>query len=491
MSRVLQRGCPLRSLAILVALAVPISARSQAPDPILGTWLGTAGCPDNRTVFGLDVRASSDGTLTARLTLEAMNTFGEPLSSFTAKGAGRYALPDLGLELTLDGSTLRGTLANGAPIELSRSHTLPTDAPLPTDLPIGPDLAWELQLGSAAWSTPAARETVIYLGTTGGVLHAVNATDGSLAWTAPIGRPMFGAPLATDTGVFVVADDGYLHARAPDDGRELWRHDLGDARVPRVLPHPSVYDYDHDAPTPVLANGVLYVGSADGALHAVDAATGAQVWRAPAKGKVRASAAVCGDRIVFGTLDGELACVERASGRDVWRKDAAGGVTSAPTLLGGRLVVGTRGSVLAGLDPATGETSWRIGFWGSWVESSPVELGDGLAVVGSSDLRRVLAFDPRDGRAVWRADVFGWSWGRPIVRGDVVLVATTGVAPYSIRHVAALTGLDRRTGKLLWRRPFARPEGAFCWGYAGGGALVADRYVVADLSGVLRALALD
>lgn len=489
MSRDLQRGRSLLRLATLLALAIPLPARPQAPDPILGTWLGTAGRPDNRTVFGLDVRATPDGTLTARLTLEAMNYFGEPLPSFVAKGGGAYGVPDLGIELVLEGATLRGTLAGGAPIELARRERLPSDAPIPMELPLGPKIAWEFQLGAPVWSTPAVRESDVYVGTAGGVLHAVSAKDGTLAWTAPIGRPMFGAPLAAEHAVFVVADDGYLHARARDDGHELWRHDLGDARVPRLLPHPSVYDYDHDAPTPVLADGVLYVGSADGAFHAVDAATGAPLWRATAKGKVRASAAVCGDHIVFGTLDGELACVERATGRDVWRKDAAGAVTSTPTLLGDRLVVGTRGSVLAGLDVATGEPRWRIGFWGSWVESSPVELGDGLAVVGSSDLRRVLAFDPRDGRAVWRADVFGWSWGRPVVREDVVIVATAGVAPYSIRHVAALTGLDRRTGKLLWRRPLARPEGAFCWGYAGGGVLAGDRFVVADLSGVLRALA--
>ena len=57
---------------------------------------------------------------------------------------------------------------------------------------------------------------------------------------------------------------------------------------------------------------------------------------------------------------------------------------------------------------------WRAPFWGSWVESSAVQY-ENLFYIGASDLRRVTCYDPTDGHVVWRTDVFGWNWGRPLV----------------------------------------------------------------------------
>ena len=194
------------------------------------------------------------------------------------------------------------------------------------------------------------------------------------------------------------------------------------------------------------------------------------------------------DAVVFGTLDGQVSMLERAQGDEIWKRDLQAPVTSSLAFLGDELVVGTRGSVLAGLHPATGATKWRLGFWGSWVESTPVTCGDGLACVGSSDLRRVLCFDPRDGRIVWRTDVFGWSWGRPLVHGDTIYVATGGVSPYDIRHVASLTALERKTGKIRWRSPVPRPPRSLHWGYASGAALDGDTLVIGGLDGTLQGL---
>jgi outer membrane protein assembly factor BamB len=219
----------------------------------------------------------------------------------------------------------------------------------------------------------------------------------------------------------------------------------------------------------------------------VNAANGERVWRVQAPGKIRATAAVHDVKVVLGTLDGWVIALDRATGGELWRRDVKGPVTSGLTFIGGKLVIGTRGSVLAALDPSSGETLWQESFWGSWVESSPVLGDDGIAFIGSSDLRRVTAFDSADGRFVWRTDVFGWSWGRPVVTDRTVYVASAGVMPYEIRHVAAFTALDRRTGKIRWRWPVAQPAGAMLWGFAAGATLDDETLVVGGLDGTLYA----
>ncbi len=483
-----QGAVALTLLALLLPSGAFAGAHAPLRDPIEGKWLGVAGSPGNTAAFGLDLHRDGSGALVGALYLDVLNLYGAPLPSFHVTPDGHYAVLELALDLSLDGPRLRGTLGGSkAPIELHRTHSLPSDARIPTGLPKGPGPRWRAQLGASIWGTVAIRDRVAYVGTAGGVFHAVNVDDGGLRWTFTAGRPIFGEALATEDAIYFVCDNGYLFKLDRANGQEKWRYDLGDARVPRVLPHPAVFDYDHDAPAPIAADGILYVGAGDGGFHAVKSATGERAWRFQAPGKIRATAAIRSDRVVLGTLDGWVVALDRASGNEVWRRDVKGAVTSGLTFFGEQLVIGTRGSLLASLDPATGEPRWKQSFWGSWVESTAVDGGDGLAYVGSSDLRRVTAFDPRDGHVAWRSDVFGWSWGRPALTPSAVYVATGGISPYEMRHVAAFTALDRANGKIRWRWPVAQPPGALHWGFAAGAVLDGDLLVVGGLDGTLYA----
>lgn len=471
--------------SILLAAAEMPAPTPAAPDPAEGKWLGTAGPPENQAVFGLDIKRDAQGALTGALYLDLINYYNAPLPSFHAE-AGKYTVPEFGLELTLKDGRLTGALGGKAPVELHRTDQLPSDPPVPEDSPRGPDPLWQTKLGSAIYATAAVHAGVAYVGTVGGVFHAVRLGDGSLAWTFSAGRPILGEALATDDAVYFTCDNGRLYKLDRATGKELWQYDLGDAQVPRILPHPAVYDYDHEAPMPVLADGVLYVGSGDGGFHAVRADTGQRVWRIDAPGKIRGTAAVHGPNAVFGTFDGPIVMVERATGREVWKFDSKAPVSSSPAVIGGKIIVGNRGSALYGINPANGERFWRTSWWGSWIESTAV-AADGLAYIGSSDYRRVTCFDPKDGRVVWRTDVFGWSWARPLVTAGTVYVATAGGSPYMIRQVAGLCALDRATGKIKWRRPVPEAAGAYLWGFAAGCALEGGTLVVGGLEGTLHA----
>lgn len=480
-------GSRVTLVAALALAALRAPALAGGRDPAEGKWLGTAGSGTNTARLGLELRRGPAGDLTGSLYLDLLNLYGSALPSLVVTADGHYQVPELGLDLALADGALRGTLGGKAPVELRRAATLPSDPPVPSKLPSGTGPRWTTQLGAPIWATAAVRDHVAYVGTAGGVVNAVDVRDGHLVWTFAAGRPVFGEALATADTLFVGCDNGYLFALERASGKERWRYDLGDARVSRVLPHTAVFDYDHEAPQPVLADGVLYLGAGDGGFHAVNAASGERVWRFDAPGKIRATAALGAERVFLGTLDGWVIALDRASGGEVWRRDVKGAVTSGLTSLGDALIVGTRGSLLAALDPATGETRWKQSFWGSWVESTAARPDGDLAYIGSSDLRRVTAFDPADGRLAWRTDVYGWSWGAPVVTASSVYVATAGIEPYEIRHVAAFTALDRTSGKIRWRWPVPRPPGLLVWGFAAGAAQDGETLVVGGLDGTLYA----
>jgi len=229
----------------------------------------------------------------------------------------------------------------------------------------------------------------------------------------------------------------------------------------------------------------VYVGSGDGSFHAVDAASGKRAWRFAAKGMVRDTALVDGPRVVFGTMDGILYALDRATGKEIWEKNLEMSVTSSPARIGDRLVVGTRASGLHALAPETGEELWKRSFWGSWVESTAVPFGD-FFYIGSSDLRRVTGYD-REGRILWRTDVFGSPWGRPAVTEKRVYIGAEGNSPYPVRNLGSFCALDRATGRIVWRWVSPDLPGVVQTGFVGGPALAGDLVVVAGLDGSLSA----
>src|SRR5215217_2424892 len=76
--------------------------------------------------------------------------------------------------------------------------------------------------------------------------------------------------------------------------------------------------------SPVLAGGVLYVGSGSfaartGTLYAIDAANGTERWSVNLTGFVTSSPAVANGLVYAGSMDGGFVAVDAATGAERWR----------------------------------------------------------------------------------------------------------------------------------------------------------------------------
>ncbi len=463
----------------LVALASNVGAAQQ--DPFEGKWLGQIGSPKERIEVGLEFKRLPDGQLGLLLTQPISNQFGADVGAVQRDG-DTVRSEALFLELTLKDGALTGHFPGPkSPAVLKRVDALPAEPPIPA-VPTGPEPRWQVRLGGQIFASPVVADGVVFIGTSGGVFNAVNARDGSFAWTFAAGCAIYGAA-AVDDAVYFGCDDGHLYKLDRKTGKQQWRYRLSDA-VSRVLPHPQVFAWEWQAPEPVVADGVVYLGAADGGFHAVDANTGARRWRFDTGAAIHNGAAIDGARVVVGSSDHFVYSLERASGKELWRVDTRAAIDATPVLHDGRVLVGNRGAGLYSLDAATGAEQWRLYFWGSWVESTPV-VADGTIYIGSSDLRRVSAIDPANGHVRRRTDVYGWSWGTPLVRGDRLYVGAAGGAPYFIEHKASFSTLDRHSGRLLTRRPL-HDTGGHQWGIAGSPVLAGENIVVATIAGALH-----
>ncbi len=208
------------------------------------------------------------------------------------------------------------------------------------------------------------------------------------------------------------------------------------------------------------------------------------MWRFATGDRIRTDAVVSGRNVVFGSFDHFVYAVDRKTGQQVWKANTYAEIDGSPALIDGKIVVGNHGSIVQALDPATGKLVWRRIWWGSAVESTPVEFG-GRIYIGASDLRRVTCLEPKNGRVVWRTDVYGWAWARPLVTEKIVYIGTGGSEPYQMRHLPSMTALDRKTGKIVWRWPMPKLPGVLTYGFAAPVVLGGNTLVIGGMDGTL------
>jgi outer membrane protein assembly factor BamB len=94
--------------------------------------------------------------------------------------------------------------------------------------------------------------------------------------------------------------------------------------------------------TPIVKDGLLYVGDLGGAIHCLDAATGTQVWKHETNDAIWGSLRLAGDRLYAGNLEGTVTVLRAGRRKEVLGEilmDAP--IYSAPAVYGDALYLAT------------------------------------------------------------------------------------------------------------------------------------------------------
>lgn len=160
------------------------------------------------------------------------------------------------------------------------------------------------------WATPidgiaqpvviAPGQRTLYTGTGAGTIYALDATTGTVQWSASVGAAVSASPALADGILYVPTADGPLVA-LDTAGTRLWEASTG-ARI---------------GVQPAVAGGVVYTGSDDGSVDAFDAAgcgapTCAALWSAETGNRITGAPAVSGGQLYVGTADGRLVAYARS-----------------------------------------------------------------------------------------------------------------------------------------------------------------------------------
>jgi outer membrane protein assembly factor BamB len=215
---------------------------------------------------------------------------------------------------------------------------------------------------------------------------------------------------------------------------------------------------------------VVYVGSDNGTVYAMNEATGAVSWSATLAGAVTGSPSVdpAVGLVIVGDASGTVTALSTATGAVVWTHAAGGSIGGSVTIIGGRAYVGSTNQHVYALDEVTGQPVWTQTTGGSIVTNGAIyytqfATAPSEYVVGASDgnlyymslsTGKVSKVVPIGGPIVGLSGAQGWidaSTSNGIVAGDKPgnvawkFKATAGYASAAtpLNGIVYVTGLDQ------------------------------------------------
>jgi outer membrane protein assembly factor BamB len=255
-------------------------------------------------------------------------------------------------------------------------------------------LRWSVQTGKALpknihpageWdlyaSSPVIVGSSIIIGAGDGNVYALDVTSGKERWRAKTNGKVRATPSVHDGVAVVGSFDGRVYAIDVATGKTRWVHHTSGDSIDLVK---AGYDRRAIQSTAAIADGLVFIGSRDDGFYAIDLATGARKWRQSHRSSwVVASPAVRDGKAYVGSSDAHfIHAIDVASGRELWRTPITMNTIASPVLAGDLLIVNTaqtnaaRGELLA-LDAGTGAIRWRLPFADA-VWSTPVVAGNEL-----------------------------------------------------------------------------------------------------------------
>lgn len=187
-------------------------------------------------------------------------------------------------------------------------------------------------------------------------------------WTFHAQSEIASSPAIVHGIVYVGSNDGKLYAIDQQTGEQKWEFTTG-SRVPS---------------SPAVADGLVYFLSYDGQFYAVNAGTGKLQWKFANPGERRfaakhihgsqpagetmpdpfdvylSSPAVWNGTVYFGSGDGNVYALDAATGALKWKFKTGDVVHASPAIAGGKLFIGSWDSYFYALDAATGKELWRF-----------------------------------------------------------------------------------------------------------------------------------
>ena len=276
------------------------------------------------------------------------------------------------------------------------------------------EFKWKFPVDGGIITKPIFDENNVYFGSEDSRLYSVTHRTGKINWTFDTSGPIRCSPKIAEGHIFIGSDDGSMYAVNILSSRRTWKVETGSPiRSTPFITSDYVYFGTEEGEllcvdfrgtvkwrfrarraitaSPIVTQGVVYVGSLNSTFYALDAKSGWVIWRyRMGKGSVSSPARV-ENLVIFGSADGVLYCLDAGSAKEIWRFKAEHQISGSPTVYKDSVYCGAADGTLYCLDYHNGRLRWKF-YTNGPITGTPVIHND-VVYIGSHDhmLYAVLA----------------------------------------------------------------------------------------------------
>ena len=310
---------------------------------------------------------------------------------------------------------------------------------------------WQYDMEAAVWGSPCVVDGKVMLGNTDGELVVLRHGKVMKELARNDMRyPIYTTPAVAHGTLYVVTQKFLYAIQTPTDiaPAQAWPTFRGSPQLTGVagstLPDQLHVRWTYEAAGPItstaaIADGIVYVGSEENMLYALDLATGALKWQYQTQGAIESSPTVINKTAIFGDEVGVLYACDALTGVLRWKFETKGRIISSANPHDDRVVFGSYDGVLYCLRVADGHLIWKYQTE-ERLHGTPAVVGAYVLIAGCDAHLHVLELE---GGTPVRKLVLGSVTGcSPAVNGTRVFLGTYG---------EQVIALDWQTGQVLWR----------------------------------------
>ena len=266
------------------------------------------------------------------------------------------------------------------------------------------ELRWKRDLQKKVFSTPLIVGGTVYVPANNGYLYALSTEDSKELWTYYHATDLcFMGPAAANDRILYGQINGDVVCLS-SEGKKLWSVPTGGAaaQTPLVVDasgnEVSSFARRSFSSFPKSKSYRTVIGSADGYVRCLDTENGAAIWAFNAHLMGSSSPAAANGLLFFGSFDGHVYAVDN-QGKMKWKFLTGNRIVSSPIVHDGIVYVGSSDHNMYALDAQRGTLLWRFLTDGE-VVSSPVTDGKTL-FVGSWD-GNMYALSLKEQKLLWK-----------------------------------------------------------------------------------------
>lgn len=201
--------------------------------------------------------------------------------------------------------------------------------------------------------------------------------------------------------------------------------------------------------TPVIHNGVVYLGGLDGPVYALELATGKTLWTFDTEAGVKAAPAYRDGKLYVGDLDGRFHCLDAATGKSLWGYESQAEIDSGANFFGDRVIFGSQDATLYCLDAESGKEIWKHQI-NDQIRCFPTIVDDRCFVAGCDGELHVIGVEK--GEKLGTVPIDAPTGCTPAVVGDVAYFGTEG---------ETFLAIDWKKQEVLWK--YRHPQRRFAY----------------------------